>query len=505
MSRLVSFILLMAILLAIAAMSYQVVARFLLPMFLALLLVIMFRPLHQWFQARCGGRDRVAAGLTTITILVIVLGPATLVAVRAANEALDLASTLDQRELQFRFNQLKAKLPLTIPPKELEAKLEAMTAILDRLDPTSDELAAQGVAVQLAARREAVGELERLSREAVPLVKQIAARVPGGGGELAPAEVAWQRWTEALARLRAAVDPPPAAEPAPPAASPPAATAAAASPPAAPPADFIEEYLPALEAFRAARDELVGAPLVNWLRKQFDLDETRVTALRTQIQEMAAPLAVDTTQALGGLLINLILGLVVFIVSLYYFIADGPDMIATSMRLSPLDDRYLRQLLQEFSTISRAVVVATLSAALVQGALAGIGYFVCGFQSVFLLTVLTTLLALVPFVGAASVWSVCALWLFFEGHTTAAIGLAIYGACIVSTADNVIKPLVLHGQSNLHPLMALLSVLGGAQALGPIGIFVGPMVMAFLHATLVIVRHELKTFDTRAPEHGLQG
>ena len=52
--------------------------------------------------------------------------------------------------------------------------------------------------------------------------------------------------------------------------------------------------------------------------------------------------------------------------------------------------------------------------------------------------------------------------------------LAIYGVSVVSTVDNIIKPLVLHGQSNIHPLLALLSVLGGVKALGPIGVFVGP-------------------------------
>ena len=59
--------------------------------------------------------------------------------------------------------------------------------------------------------------------------------------------------------------------------------------------------------------------------------------------------------------------------------------------------------------------------------------------------------------------------------------------------DNLVKPLVLHGRSNLHPLLALLSVLGGVQALGPIGIFVGPMVVAFLQTLLNMVHAELNS------------
>jgi hypothetical protein len=102
----------------------------------------------------------------------------------------------------------------------------------------------------------------------------------------------------------------------------------------------------------------------------------------------------------------------------------------------------------------------------------------------------------VPFAGAVAVWvPVCLYLYFYQGHTVAAVGLALYGGIIVSQADNVIKPYVLHGQSNLHPLLALLSVLGGVQALGPIGILVGPMVVVFLQVLLRLVQREMSSID----------
>jgi hypothetical protein len=117
-------------------------------------------------------------------------------------------------------------------------------------------------------------------------------------------------------------------------------------------------------------------------------------------------------------------------------------------------------------------------------------------QSVALLMLLTMVLAMVPFTGAAAVWIPVSLYLWlYQGHEGVAIGLALYGALIVSTSDNFIKPLVLHGQSNLHPLLALLSVIGGIQSLGPIGILVGPMVVVFLQTLLKILQRELITMD----------
>ena len=193
---------------------------------------------------------------------------------------------------------------------------------------------------------------------------------------------------------------------------------------------------------------------------------------------------------------KLVIGLVVMTVSLFYFLADGRRMFSAVMRLVPLDSHYQWQLLEEFEEVSRAVVSSTLLAAIVQAVLAGFGFYVAGLGGVFLLTLLTFFGALVPFVGAAAVWGAASLYLlFFVKSTWAAAGLALWGLCVVSTVDNIIKPIVLHGQSKLHPLLALLSVLGGVGALGPIGIFVGPIAVAFLQAALTMLQAELDSMS----------
>ena len=74
------------------------------------------------------------------------------------------------------------------------------------------------------------------------------------------------------------------------------------------------------------------------------------------------------------------------------------------MTLSPLEDRYVEKLLAEFSRVSRAVVSGSVAAALMQSLLAGVGFRVAGLESIFLLTALTALTAMIPFVGAAMVW-----------------------------------------------------------------------------------------------------
>ena len=218
--------------------------------------------------------------------------------------------------------------------------------------------------------------------------------------------------------------------------------------------------------------------------------------LRRIAEDWIGPIAARTPVVIAKGLI----GLVVMTVALFYFLADGRRMLAAVMRLIPLDGRYQWQLLQEFEEVSRAVVSSTLLAAIVQAGLAGLGFWVAGLGNVFLLTLLTFFGALVPFVGAAAVWGTASLYLlFFVKHTLAAAGLALWGLCVVSTIDNVIKPIVLHGQSKLHPLLALLSVLGGVGALGPIGIFVGPIAVAFLQAALTMLQNEIDILGDGQP------
>ncbi|MEI6241233.1 MAG: AI-2E family transporter [Planctomycetia bacterium] len=224
--------------------------------------------------------------------------------------------------------------------------------------------------------------------------------------------------------------------------------------------------------------------------------------VRKLAEEWVGPIAARTPVVI----VKLVIGLIVMTVALFYFLADGRRMFAAVTRLVPLDTRYQWQLLEEFEEVSRAVVSSTLLAALVQAVLAGIGFSVAGLKGVFLLTLLTFFGALVPFVGAAAVWGTASLYLlFFVKDTWTAAGLAAWGLCVVSTVDNIIKPIVLHGQSKLHPLLALLSVLGGVGALGPIGIFVGPIAVAFLQAALTMLQTELDHFSgTQAPAVGLE-
>ena len=351
MTRLVSLGVILGLVAVFGLLSLRVMSGFLLPLLLAAMLVVIFGPLHRWLRDRLQSPEWVAAGLTTLFVLVIVLVPLFLLVARAGGDAVGI---------------LRSPNGLKLDPNVLDGLVVTVN------DATGLHLTAEAVNAE---------------------VRKVA-----------------------------------------------------------------EEWMGPIAA---------GTPIV---------------------------------------IVKLIIGLIVMTVSLFYFLADGRRMFAAVTRLIPLDVRYQWQLLDEFEEVSRAVVSSTLLAAIVQAVLAGFGFYIAGLQGVFLLTLLTFFGALVPFVGAASVWGIASLYLlFFVKSTWAATGLALWGLCVVSTVDNIIKPIVLHGQSKLHPLLALLSVLGGVGALGPIGIFVGPIAVAFLQAALTMLQAELGTMSGGAAMAGQSG
>jgi predicted PurR-regulated permease PerM len=250
---------------------------------------------------------------------------------------------------------------------------------------------------------------------------------------------------------------------------------------------------------------LIGDSVNAQLKLLANPSETELKSFLAGAQEYLQPRVLPLTQMAGRFLFQIFIDFGILVITLYFFFADGPGMIRTLMRLSPLDDEYEERLLLQFDRTSRAVVLATVLSALTQGVLATGAFWILGMPSLVLLFLATTFMAFIPFLGPAAVWVPVAIYLSaFEGRWGAAIGLAFFGVTVVATVDNVVRMYVLKGNSQLHPLLALLSVLGGLQVFGPIGILVGPMVVVFLQTLLEILNHELsgKVNATKANASG---
>lgn len=234
------------------------------------------------------------------------------------------------------------------------------------------------------------------------------------------------------------------------------------------------------------------AATVKWFRSRM-ADETLV-----QLREVTSNALLGVTEtlyqrtsALAGNVATFAVGLSVLVLALYYFLADGEWLLAEAKRLSPLDDQDENALLEQFERVCRGVVLGTVVAALIQGALAALGFAVIGIERIWLLAVLTMFFSFIPFLGAASVWLCVTIALLVGQRYGAAVFLGIYGTVVISGADNLIKAYMIHDRAQMHPLVALVTVLGALQLVGLWGIFMGPMSAAFFYALLNILRRRL--------------
>ena len=218
---------------------------------------------------------------------------------------------------------------------------------------------------------------------------------------------------------------------------------------------------------------------------------TSVTDVGDRSLGRAAGTTVGVLAGTAGWLVAIAIGVLMYAVALYYFLADGTALIAAAEKLIPVHADYQRELLEEFAKVVRSVVLATFLAAIAQGVATTAALWFFGFDHLFVLLILSMFAALIPMAGTPLVWFPCAIILFLNGHWIQATLLVIYGAGFVGFMDNVIRTYVLNTDTKLHPLLAFISVLGGLQVMGLWGVFIGPIVASCLHALVKIFNHEL--------------
>jgi predicted PurR-regulated permease PerM len=123
------------------------------------------------------------------------------------------------------------------------------------------------------------------------------------------------------------------------------------------------------------------------------------------------------------------------------------------------------------------VVYGIVGTAVVSGLLGWVGYAVAGVPKALTLGLLTFLGAFVPF-GTTLVWGPAAFWLLQQGETGWAVFILVWGALVISSADNVIKPMLISRGSAMPFVLTLVGAVGGVIAFGVIGVFLGPTLMA---------------------------
>lgn len=152
-------------------------------------------------------------------------------------------------------------------------------------------------------------------------------------------------------------------------------------------------------------------------------------------------------------------------------------------RAIPLDDDTKRHLLKKFTTVVRATVKGNIVVAATQGVLGGLIFWFLGLPSALLWGTVMALLSLLPAVGSALVWVPVAIYLLLSGAMFKGLLLIAFGALVIGTVDNLMRPILVGKDTRMPDYLVLVSTLGGLSVFGLSGFVVGPLVAALFVAS----------------------
>nr|WP_086606312.1 AI-2E family transporter [Erythrobacter donghaensis] len=214
--------------------------------------------------------------------------------------------------------------------------------------------------------------------------------------------------------------------------------------------------------------------------------QTRLQELLTESAGMIAGQAVSIGSGALGFLLSFGVGLYV----MFFLLRDGERIGRTVLCAVPVERSIADRLANRFLGIVRATIKGTGVVALVQGALAWITLLIAGVPSALLFGVVTVFFALVPVIGAGAVWLPAGLWLLISGDTWQGIFVLLVGFFVISSADNVLRPILVGRDTGIPDWIILVTTLGGLSLVGFSGIVLGPLVAGLFLASWSILREQ---------------
>lgn len=176
--------------------------------------------------------------------------------------------------------------------------------------------------------------------------------------------------------------------------------------------------------------------------------------------------------------VNFLLLAFVFFYSMFFFLKDGNKILHKILDYFPMKEEEELRLLNRFTSVTRATLKGTLLIGVIQGAFAGLAFWIAGIDSVLFWTVIMMILSIIPVIGSALIWLPATIFLFVSGKYANAVFLMLFCGIVVGSIDNFLRPKFVGRDTKLHELMILLSTLGGISLFGIVGFIIGPIIAA---------------------------
>jgi predicted PurR-regulated permease PerM len=229
--------------------------------------------------------------------------------------------------------------------------------------------------------------------------------------------------------------------------------------------------------------------LLGWISPYVDTEQLRnPEAIRGHVESLSGSLARSTVGLVGGAL-GAVVQIFFIIFTMYYLFRDGERIVHALPDILPLETEQSEEIFARTKEVIGASVYGVLVIAAVQGALGGLAFWALGLPSPLVWGMVMTFMSLIPMAGSFVVWVPAAVYLAATGQWVKAGLLVFWGAIVIGSIDNFLRPKLVGERTKLHELFIFFSVLGGLQVFGVLGLVLGPVVLAVTLALFDVVQH----------------
>lgn len=165
---------------------------------------------------------------------------------------------------------------------------------------------------------------------------------------------------------------------------------------------------------------------------------------------------------------------------MFYFLKEGDHLLKFVHEILPFSREVNERFIKRSKQVAFATIYGQIIIGMIQGVVAGIGFYIFNAPSPLFFTILAILLSVLPFVGSWLVWFPVALAMIAAGNIMNGILLMVFGLMVVGIIDDIIRPLIIGRKAKINPLIVLIGMLGGLVLIGPIGLIVGPIILEYL-------------------------
>lgn len=218
-----------------------------------------------------------------------------------------------------------------------------------------------------------------------------------------------------------------------------------------------------------------------------------ITMVQTRIQDLvteSAGLIASQAVSIGSGALSFFLSFGVSLYVMFFLLRDGERIGRTVLCAVPVERSIADRLAERFLGIVRATIKGTGVVAVVQGVLGWIAMLIAGVPSALLFGVVMAIFALIPVIGAGGVWLPVGLWLLVSGDAWQGIFMLVFGFFVISSADNVLRPILVGRDTGIPDWIILITTLGGISLVGFSGIVLGPLVAGLFLASWSILREQ---------------